>query len=413
MKGDAIGIHGMGFIGTSTAMAFAHEGVQSICFDIDPNKIALYKSGICNVMNLERWSMMDLKAFTNSWLIVPTNEIEHLKECRVHFIAVNTEKQGKPFIDYIENVLESIEKHSPDHELIIIESTLSPEWIDQLKLKDRKVCIAPRRDWFSDPNHTMRNLTRIYAGSSSEIEQKAHEVLSIVCNDLQKASSMKIACMTKAVENALWFVQLVAVQQLTLGYRKTDVNELLKLVATHPRLKHYYPSIKIGGYCVPLGAEYVVQGSEHPKELTLFRQSLVYNNNLPEHIARIIKIRYPKARIGIMGITYKNDLKVHTLSAVFDLVAMLPYHSIRVHDPYYQPAEIHSLLNVKAFEYPKDLEEMDVLIILTDHNMYYETPLHVLQDKLKPETIIIDNLGVWGKYRAWLQNYHIFGDGTF
>jgi nucleotide sugar dehydrogenase len=414
VEGEPVGIHGQGFIGTSTAMAFAHEGIRSICYDIDAEKVQLYQSGRCNVMNLERWSMMELKPFINSKIIQPTNKLDDLENCKVHFVAVPTEKGGKPYINYVESVLDNIEEVSPNHELIIIESTLSPKWIKKLNLENRKVCIAPRRDWFADPNHTMKNLVRIYAGSSPDIESRAYEVLSIVCNHLEKAPSMKIACLTKAVENALWFIQLVSVQQLTMGYDDINVNELLRLVASHPRLNHYYPSIKIGGYCVPLGAEYVIQGSHKQLQMELFEKALLYNQKLPSLIAQKINIKHNRgANIGIMGVTYKNDLKVHTLSAVFDLITELPYHSIQIHDPYYTNAEIKALFNTKRFGYPTDLSNFDILIILTDHNQYYETPLKTILNNVKPDAFIIDNFGVWKRHGPHMKDYHIFGDGTF
>jgi nucleotide sugar dehydrogenase len=405
----SIGIIGAGFIGTTTALFYAHEGVKSIIYDIDQKKVEKYKMGLCDVINLEQWSGFNLKEFVDKGLITPTNDVNKLKGIKIFFVAVPTEKGGEPFEGYIKKVIEDLMILKP--ELIIIESTMSPNWIKSLKLNELPICIAIRRDWFSNPLFTLKTIPRIYCASTPKLNELACEVMSIVSDKLIKASSLEVSALVKSVENALWHVQLVAVQELATLY-DCDVDEILKLVATHPQRIRYYPNIKVGGYCVPLGSKYVRDSADHPENLMLFTAAIEKNERTPKQVVKHIVDTFPIAMtFGVLGLTYKNDLKVHTLSPGMSIIKELQKYrkTVYVHDCFYTPDEIEKITGCNYLYYPNDLGKCDIIIVTIDHKAYYETPLWILQEKIKESTTIIDNLGVWSKYSDMLKNYIQFG----
>ena len=82
---ESIGVIGAGFIGTTTALFYAHEGVKSVLYDVDKAKISKYNCGECDVVNLENWSGMSLKEFVDQGMINPSHDFDSLKECRIFF----------------------------------------------------------------------------------------------------------------------------------------------------------------------------------------------------------------------------------------------------------------------------------------------------------------------------------------
>jgi nucleotide sugar dehydrogenase len=402
----AIAVHGAGFIGTVTAFFYAQEGVRVVLYDIDKRKVDLYKSGKCDVINLENWSGFKLKEFIDNGTIVPTIELNDTVQCPIHFIAVPTEKGGDPYIGYIKKTISDIMTMDPV--LMVIESTLAPSWINQLKLRQLPICVAVRRDWFSNPQCTLKTLPRPFCASTDKLTDFSHKVLGIVCDKLLRASSMEIVCLTKAIENALWHVQLVSVQELATAF-DCDVDEVLALVATHPERKRWYPNMKIGGYCVELGSKYILESADRPENLSLFRDAVIKNNQTAKMIAKKIIDKYP-GTIGILGLTYKNDLKVHTLtcSAVFIEEFIKVGRKVLLHDSFYTTEEVKKFGCIPMI-YPQDLAQCDIIILTIDHKEYYRTPLHILKEHIKDEVLIIDNLGVWRRHEKYFKNYNQFG----
>jgi len=404
---ESIGVIGAGFIGTSTALYYAHEGVKSVVYDVDPAKIDRYKKGECDVINLESWSGMSLKEFVVKGMITPTNNFEDIKNVKIFFVAVPTERGGEPLIDYVKKVLEQLIPLNP--KLILIESTLAPNWVKELGLNNLPVCVATRRDWFSNPNCTLKTLTRIYCAATPELDKLSNDLMSIVTINLRKASSMEVSSLVKAIENAIWHVELVAVQELAMIY-DLDVDEILQHVATHPQRMRWYANIKVGGYCVPLGAKYVRDSADHPENLRLFTAAIEQNERTPvEVVKKLVEKVKPKV-VGVLGITYKNDLRVHTLSPGIAVITELKKLGITVlvNDIFYSEKEIDSITGCKWLNYPEDMKVCDLVIVTIDHKKYYETPVWDIMRNIKKDAVIVDNLGVWNRYKGFLKNYYQF-----
>jgi UDP-N-acetyl-D-mannosaminuronate dehydrogenase len=123
-----------------------------------------------------------------------------------------------------------------------------------------------------------------------------------------------------------------------------------------------------------------------------------------------------KGNIGILGLSYKRDLKVHTLSPVLGIVRKLRWlgADVKVFDPYYNSEEIQRLAGVDSFEYPEGLSQFGGIIIVPPHRLFGQTPKNVLFSHLKAGQAVLDNEGIWGKWRddfvASGINYHRVGD---
>ena len=128
---------GTGYIGLSTMMYFAKKGVKSIGFDIDIKKVKQINKGLLPIVELQSWFGFKIKPFIKKKLSA-TNNLNDLfdKKISTHFIAIPTEKDGKPYFKILFKVLKNIVniiKNRPRKEkiVVIIESTLTPKFSEK------------------------------------------------------------------------------------------------------------------------------------------------------------------------------------------------------------------------------------------------------------------------------------------
>tara|TARA_X000000368_G_C23054434_1_gene723152 strand:+ start:2725 stop:4053 length:1329 start_codon:yes stop_codon:yes gene_type:complete len=414
-KRKKIAVWGTGYIGLSTMVYFAKKNVKSVGFDVDYKKIKQINSGILPIPELKNWFGFDIKNFSKRKLIHATNDYKDIltDDYLVHFIAIPTEKDGKPYFKILYEVLKRIselKKLSLDRKpLIIIESTLTPQFTEKkiipflkkLKIEfgqDILYSVAPRRDWFVEGTKTLDVLDRVFGSSDSKSSIETRNVLSIVCRKLHQASSHKEAEMAKSVENAFRQMDITLANQLSLAYPNENIREVLKLVGTKWNVNTYFPGFGTGGYCIPLSSQYVLNQVKKKSSLTLLRETIKTDKFINLKIARSIASKKYR-KVGVLGLSYKGNLKVNILSPVIPFVKELRRKKIKVevYDPFYSRNEIKDILGTKSFKFPSDLNKFDCIIIATDHNEF-KIEKKLLQRYLMTNTFILDFFGIWKKH---------------
>ena len=319
----------------------------------------------------------------------------------------------------------NIIKNRPSKEkiIVIIESTLTPKFSEKKIIpffksknifpgKDFIFAVAPRRDWFVEGTKSLENLDRVF-GSTDKISSKyVKSILSIVCKKLHEASSHRVSEMVKSIENAYRHVEITLANQLSLAYPKENMREVLKLVGTKWNIGTFYPGFGSGGYCIPLSSQYVLQNVNKSKDLTLLRETIKTDKNINLLIARsLVKKKFKS--VGVLGLSYKGNLKVSILSPIIPFVKELKKHkmNVKVFDPYYSKKEIHEILQVKSFRFPQDLKQFDCLILAVDHDIFKKNT-NLIFKNLNKVSFILDNNGVWENFKNKLKkhNYHVSGN---
>jgi nucleotide sugar dehydrogenase len=427
---NKIAVWGTGYIGLSTMMYFAKKGVTSIGFDIDLKKVKQINKGLLPISELKSWFGFKIKPFIKKKNISATNNLNDLFDRKIstHFIAIPTEKDGKPYFKILFKVLKNIVniiKNRPSKEkiIVIIESTLTPKFSEKKIIpffksknifpgKDFIFAVAPRRDWFVEGTKSLENLDRVF-GSTDKISSKyVKSILSIVCKKLHEASSHRVSEMVKSIENAYRHVEITLANQLSLAYPKENMREVLKLVGTKWNIGTFYPGFGSGGYCIPLSSQYVLQNVNKSKDLTLLRETIKTDKNINLLIARsLVKKKFKS--VGVLGLSYKGNLKVSILSPIIPFVKELKKHkmNVKVFDPYYSKKEIHEILQVKSFRFPQDLKQFDCLILAVDHDIFKKNT-NLIFKNLNKVSFILDNNGVWENFKNKLKkhNYHVSGN---
>ena len=420
-----IGIWGTGYIGLSTMVYFSKKNIKCVGFDINKEKVRKINSGVIPLKDLEKWFGFNIKKMVkNGYLKATTNPDDLISEKFIaHFIAVPTEKDGKPYYKPLMSVLNNIakirNKISKIPPLIIVESTLAPKVSDKkilpfLKRKEFQIgknilfSVAPRRDWFIEGVKNLENLDRVYGSTDNYSSKVTKEVLSIVCKKLHIATSYRVSEMVKSIENAYRHMDITLANQLSVAFPKDNIREVLKLVGTKWNLETFHPGIGTGGYCIPLSSRYVLSQIKDRNKLTLLRETIKTDDNMGLTIANSIAKKGLK-RIGVLGLSYKGDLKVSVLSKVIPLVRSLKKKklNVKLFDPYFTKEEIKKAVNVDTFKFPHQLTKFDCLIVTVNHKQFRISPSK-LKKYLKNCKFIIDHEGAWQNHKL-ADKYYLTG----
>jgi UDP-N-acetyl-D-mannosaminuronic acid dehydrogenase len=408
-----LGIWGIGYIGYSSMAHFASRGVRCLGVDVDAQKVNCINKGDLPIHNIEYWLGFDTRPLVESGLMKATADWNELisDDVPVHLICIPTEKDDVPYdgilIDVITKLgrFQGVNPATPP--LIIIESTLTPNTTEEAIIpalekqgwrvgRDFLLGVAPRRDWFISPEKSLRTLPRVVGGTTEETTALMSEVLGIVCDTILPARDHRHAELVKSIENAYRHVEITLANQLSLAFPDIDMREVLALVGTKWNIGTYQPSFGTGGYCIPLSSRYVLGGARHADRLSILSAAVQTDQNLPRLVGEAAAAKGAK-NVGILGLAYKGDLKVHTLSPTLRIVPYLKEKgvAVKVHDPYYSPEEIAQICGVDTFRFPQDLGEFDVILIVADHREYQAVPRGQVMANLKRCRLILDNTGIW------------------
>ena len=423
----SVAIWGCGAIGSSAAYHLSKAGFRCIGYDIVKERVRELHEGrfqsTSTLIDGEDNSRPDLGVTaTSSWHDLETERVA------VHLVCVPTERATEPssaaLADVIPSIAAVIKKTEPGSlpPIISIESTILPSWVEDIARRSLKreglelgvdvlLGAAPRRDWFNGATYTIETLPRIVGGCDARTTELLVAFYSVVSSVVQPAMDAEHAAFTKVIENVIRYEGITFGNRLALAFPQYDMRHILRLASTKWNIPYYFPSLGIGGHCIPLAPRYVVEeGGEDNPYLDAVRGSLAFNETYAESLfARELgPILEGKRSVGILGLAYTPDAKMHKLSPAFGILETLrDTPRLRLHDPFYSADEIYDLCSVPELQFPEDLHDCDALILNTAHTSYVRCPV---ERYVSAGTVIVDNTGAWA-HRPFVECVEYFEVG--
>ena len=107
-----IAVWGSGYIGLSTMVYFAKKKIKCVGYDINKEKVEKINSGTIPLEDLKKWFGFDIKQLVKKKYLGASSNYKELitEEFLVHFVAIPTEKDGKPYYKPLMSVLNNISK---------------------------------------------------------------------------------------------------------------------------------------------------------------------------------------------------------------------------------------------------------------------------------------------------------------
>ena len=343
---------GQGYVGLPLAVNAAKAGYKVYGFDTSNLKIDELKNGITDSPEVEKSELLLLQ---KKGKIKFTSTIPKFDSPSIIVIAVPTplDSNRKPDLTMLMNACEVVAKIIVDNSLIINESTsyigtlrnLIKPTISQLSsAKNIMYAVAPERIDPGNIKWSLKNTPRVISGLGEVATRVTVDFYSRFCNSLHIAPEPEVAEAAKLFENTFRQVNIALVNELSnianlIGF---STYETIKAASTKPfGFMPFYPSIGVGGHCIPVDPSYLAFSAESAGiEAKFINLANLTNSSMPKIIAARISVIFDGdlkgKRIQIAGITYKPNISDIRESPALELMKLLTDLGAKVSwcDPY-------------------------------------------------------------------------------
>jgi UDP-N-acetyl-D-glucosamine dehydrogenase len=265
-----VAVIGLGYVGLPLAVAAAQEDYIVNGIDINEEKIAQLENGISTIEDIKS---ADISKLINKKYLNVTSNYSRVKDCQIILICVPTplNQNHQPDLSYVEQAVKSVAKNLSKGALVILESTVEPgttrnilvpllEKGSGLERGEFQVAFSPERIDPSNKIWGVRNTPKLVAGLTDTACINAVNFYSKFISAVEKCDSLEIAETAKLLENSFRLINISFINELTIFCQKLniDVNEVIKAASTKPYgFMPFYPSIGVGGHCIPVDPLYL------------------------------------------------------------------------------------------------------------------------------------------------------------
>lgn len=409
-KKAKVAVIGLGYVGLPIALAFAKK-ISVIGFDINAKRIGMMKKGI------DPSGELASDEFKNSDILF-TDSLSDLKKASFFIVAVPTpvDLHNKPDLTPVIKASESIAKVMKKGDYVVYESTVYPgcteddcvpvlEKISGLKMgRDFKVGFSPERINPGDKKHTITTILKIVSGNDAEALDNIANVYSIIVKPgVHRAPSIKVAESAKIIENTQRDVNIALMNELSIIFNKMNINtyDVLEAAGTKWNFLKFSPGL-VGGHCIGVDPYYLIHKADalgyHSHVINSGRY---VNDSMGFYVAKntvkkIIATQrdISKAKVLVMGATFKEDVEDIRNSRISDVVKELKSFSVTVDvsDPY---ASSEELKEEYGFELSKIGKNYDAVIIAVNHKPYLDLTEDYFAKILTKNGVVVDVKGIY------------------
>ena len=355
----SIAIIGLGYVGFPLAVEFGKQ-YPTLGFDIDATRISELNRGYDRTQEV---SDAQLKASSQ---LKFSSELNDLSGCNTFIVTVPTpiDHFKKPDLGPLLKASEMIGHVLKKGDVVIYESTVYPGCTEEdcVPVLEKQSGLTFNEDFFcgysperinpGDKVNTLTKIKKVTSGSTPEIADWVDQLYrSIIVAGTHKASSIKVAEASKAIENAQRDVNISFVNELALIFDRMgiDTSEVLEAAGTKWNFLNFKPGL-VGGHCIGVDPYYLLHKSEslgyYPQVILSGRR---VNDNMGLFVAnKLVKLLIQKGKkIGgaktlMLGITFKENCPDIRNSRVVDIYRELRDFGMEVdvYDPWANKAEV-------------------------------------------------------------------------
>ena len=406
MANKKIGVIGLGYVGLPLAIAFS-EHFSVVGFDINQKRVNELNKGEDTT---DEADLNALQKGLESRLILSANA-QDLDDCQIYIVTVPTPiTQFKtPDLSYVKSASSLIGQRLKKGDIVIYESTVYPGCTEEdcVPLLAKESGLTYNKDFFcgysperinpGDKVNTLQKIKKVTSGSTPEIAEEIDQLYqTIITAGTHKASSLKVAEASKAIENAQRDLNISFVNELALIFDRMniDTTEVLEAAGTKWNFLPFKPGL-VGGHCISVDPYYLAHKAEslgyYPEVILSGRR---VNDNMALFVAsKVVKLMNQKglpvrgAKALIMGATFKENCPDIRNSKVPDIYYELESFGMQVdlHDPYADSTEVKHEYNIYL---TKDLQKYDAIVFAVAHQQYLDFDFEPL--KANPQAVVYD-----------------------
>ena len=428
-KKEKLALVGLGYVGMPIAVEFAKH-VNVIGFDINKAKIEAYKNGIDPTQEVGDEA---IKASTVEW----TYDEKKLSEAKFIIVAVPTpvNDDTTPDLTPVIGSSEIVGRNLTKGTIVVYESTVYPGVTEEVCVPilekesglkcgvDFKVGYSPERINPGDKVHRLTTIKKIVSGMDAEsLEEIANVYQIVVAAGVHKASCIKVAEAAKVIENSQRDINIAFMNELSIIFNKMGIDtlEVLEAAGTKWNFLNFRPGL-VGGHCIGIDPYYLTYRAEqfgYHSQIILSGRRI--NDDMGKYVAeqtvkQLIQADKPirSARVGVLGMTFKEDCPDARNSKVNDIIKELREYGIEplVCDPVADAPDVKRFYGVDMVDISA-LKDLDCLIIAVAHKEFKaltnDDIAAMFKDEPNARKVLVDVKGVRNKaeftelgYRYW------------
>lgn len=384
---EKLSLVGLGYVGMPIAVAFAKK-IKVVGFDLNEEKIALYKKGIDPTNEVGGEVIRNTK-------VDFTADCEKLREAKFHIVAVPTPVNADhtPDLSPVEGASRILGQNLTKGSIVVFESTVYPGVTEDICVPilekesglkcgvDFKIGYSPERINPGDKVHRLETITKIVSGMDEETLDIVAKVYELVVEaGVHRAESIKVAEAAKVIENSQRDINIAFMNELSIIFHKMgiDTKSVLEAAGTKWNFLPFMPGL-VGGHCIGVDPYYLTYKAE---ELGYHSQIILsgrrINDDMGKYVAEslvkdLIRANIPvkHAKVAILGFTFKENCPDTRNTKVIDIYKELGEYGIVpiVVDPAADAGEAKRLYGIE-FQTMDDIHEVDALIIAVAHEQF-------------------------------------------
>jgi UDP-N-acetyl-D-glucosamine/UDP-N-acetyl-D-galactosamine dehydrogenase len=398
---------GLGYVGLPVALALAEQFEPVIGLDISERRITELRRGHDATGEVGR---QDLAGSS----IALTTDPTALAAASFIIVTVPTPitADRRPDLTPLENACRMIGRSLRPGSVVVFESTVYPGLTREIcgpilaetsglrQGVDFKLGYSPERINPGDREHRLESIVKIVSGEDTEtLDRVAAVYAKFVTAGLHRAPSIEVAEAAKVIENTQRDLNIALMNELALIFDRLGIStvDVLEAAGTKWNFLPFRPGL-VGGHCIGVDPYYLTARAEaagyFPQVILAGRR---INDGMGLFIARrLVKMliaserQVKKARVGVLGLAFKENVPDLRNSRVPDIIAELREYGIQVvvHDPLVDASEAQHEYGI-ALVGTEEFAALDGLVLAVPHRgLLAAMPQHLAA--LAPGGVFID-----------------------
>ena len=422
-----IAVVGLGYVGLPLAVEFGKYR-EVLGFDINATRINELQGGKDGTLEVSARDLRSAKQLNFS------SNPQDLADCQIFIVTVPTpvDKANRPDMTPLIKASEVVGRTMPQGALIIYESTVYPGATEEVCVpvlerfsgktfnKDFFCGYSPERINPGDRVNTLTKIKKITSGSTPEVADAVDALYgSIITAGTHKASSLKVAEAAKVIENTQRDLNIALVNELSVIFDRLGIDTLDVLEAAGSKWNFlpFRPGL-VGGHCIGVDPYYLTHKAEevgyHPQVILAGRR---INDNMGRYVARnTIRLMLrngmdvPRCRIGVLGITFKENCPDIRNSKVVDMVREFEGWGahVVVADPWANADEVRHEYGLVLDRVDAD-HPVDALVVAVGHNEFRAcTPGQLRAFCRGEKPVLADVKSLYNRHLATAAGFTVF-----
>ncbi len=416
-KEENLALVGLGYVGMPIAVAFAGKGLDVIGFDLNKEKIKLYKSGVDPTLEVGNETIKETT-------VQFTSDETDLKKTKFIIVAVPTpvNTDHTPDLTPVIGASEIVGRNLTRGSIVVYESTIYPGCTEDVCVPileresgmkcgiDFKVGYSPERINPGDKVHRLENIRKIVSGCDKESLEEIKKVYDIVIEvGTYPVSNLRTAEAVKVVENSQRDINIAFMNELAMVFDRMDIdtNEVVDGMNTKWNALGFRPGL-VGGHCIGVDPYYFTYEAEklgYHSQIIL--NGRIVNDSMGAYVVDVTVKKMveagqapKKSKVVILGLTFKENCPDTRNSKVDDIIKQLNTYAIEpiVVDPWANEKDVMHEYGIHLTKL-EDVFDADCVIVAVAHNEFRNMKLVDIKKLYKngedSEKVLIDVKGLF------------------